>query len=67
MVFFCFSANRGFSIGISDVTPGLGLLKAKDELLSNGYKKCDEYIQDFKEGRLNTQPGCSEEETLEVV
>jgi DNA-directed RNA polymerase III subunit RPC1 len=59
-------ANRGFSIGIGDVTPGLGLLKAKDELLNCGYKKCDEFIQDFKESRLQTQPGCSEEETLEV-
>ena len=28
--------NRGFSIGIGDVSPGQGLLKAKDELLSNG-------------------------------
>ena len=59
-------ANRGFSIGIGDVTPGHGLLKAKDELLNTGYKKCDEFIQDFKESRLQTQPGCSEEETLEV-
>ena len=28
--------NRGFSIGIGDVTPGQGLLRAKDQLLSNG-------------------------------
>ncbi|CAB4015852.1 DNA-directed RNA polymerase III subunit RPC1 [Paramuricea clavata] len=62
-----FLSNRGFSIGIGDVTPGLGLLKAKDELLNCGYKKCDEFIQDFKESRLQTQPGCSEEETLEAV
>ena len=62
-----FLSNRGFSIGIGDVTPGHGLLNAKDELLSNGYKKCDEFIQDFKESRLQTQPGCSEEETLEAV
>ena len=32
-----FIGNRGFSIGIGDVTPGHGLLQAKDELLDNGY------------------------------
>ena len=30
------------------------------------YSKCDSYIQDFKEGKLQTQPGCSADETLEV-
>ena len=29
--------NRGFSIGIGDVTPGYGLLRAKHELLRAGY------------------------------
>ena len=28
--------NRGFSIGIGDVTPGEGLLKAKQQLLEDG-------------------------------
>ena len=31
------------------------------------YEKCDEYIQELDEGRLQTQPGCSEEETLDVL
>ncbi len=31
-----FLSNRGFSIGIGDVTPGVGLLKAKQELLNDG-------------------------------
>ena len=30
------------------------------------YHKCDEFIQSFKEGKLQTQAGCSAEETLEV-
>ena len=59
--------NRGFSIGIGDVTPGTGLLKAKQELLDAGYTKCDEYIRDLQEGRLQAQPGCTEEETLEAM
>ncbi len=62
----CVEANRGFSIGIGDVTPGQGLLKAKQELLDAGYKKCDEYIEALKTGRLQQQPGCTAEETLEV-
>ncbi|GFT84690.1 DNA-directed RNA polymerase III subunit RPC1 [Nephila pilipes] len=58
-------ANRGFSIGIGDVTPGLGLLKEKQILLEQGYSKCEEYIQSLERGELETLPGCSEEETLE--
>ena len=34
-----FLMNRGFSIGIGDVSPGKGLLKAKHELLNAGYVK----------------------------
>ena len=30
------------------------------------YQKCDGYIGQYEEGRLQTQPGCSAEETLEV-
>ncbi|KAI3365191.1 hypothetical protein L3Q82_010287 [Scortum barcoo] len=44
-------SNRGFSIGIGDVTPGQGLLKAKHDLLDDGYKKCDEYIEALKTGK----------------
>lgn len=64
--FLLIIANRGFSIGIGDVTPGQGLLKAKYELLNAGYKKCDEYIEALNTGKLQQQPGCTAEETLEV-
>ena len=30
------------------------------------YGKCDEYISDLDDGKLQAQPGCTEEETLEV-
>ncbi|XP_043911596.1 DNA-directed RNA polymerase III subunit RPC1 [Protopterus annectens] len=60
-------SNRGFSIGIGDVTPGQGLLKAKQELLDAGYAKCDEYIDALKTGKLQQQPGCTAEETLEAL
>ncbi|KAA8581469.1 hypothetical protein FQN60_003050 [Etheostoma spectabile] len=41
-----FLSNRGFSIGIGDVTPGQGLLKAKQDLLDDGYKKELSVIRD---------------------
>ncbi|XP_065063697.1 DNA-directed RNA polymerase III subunit RPC1-like isoform X2 [Rhopilema esculentum] len=62
-----FLMNRGFSIGIGDVTPGKGLVRAKNKLLLEGYAKCDKFIVDFENGRLQTQPGCTAEETLEAV
>ena len=30
------------------------------------YLKCSKFIEDFEDGRLQTQPGCTPEETLEV-
>lgn len=62
-----FLSNRGFSIGIGDVTPGQGLLRAKMNLLSAGYNKCDEYIHELNSGKLQTQAGCSAEQTLEAM
>lgn len=38
-----------------------------DFYLNTRYAKCNEFIQDFKEGKLTTQPGCTAEETLEAV
>ena len=60
-----FMMNRGFSIGIGDVTPSEDLLKKKLELVQNGYEKCDEYIKSLREGKLQCQSGQSEEESLE--
>lgn len=42
-------------------------MKEKSELLRNGYKICDDYIESLKEGRLKAQPGCTEYETLEAL
>ena len=58
------TGNRGFSIGIGDVTPGLGLIKAKNQLLEDGYTKCDGYIRSLEQGKLTTQPGCTEDENF---
>lgn len=61
-----FMMNRGFSIGIGDVTPSTRLIKDKMELLRRGYSKCDEFIRQLSDGKLQCQPGCNPEQTLEV-
>ncbi|XP_023347954.1 DNA-directed RNA polymerase III subunit RPC1 [Eurytemora carolleeae] len=61
-----FLMNRGFSIGIGDVTPSPSLLKLKQGLVSSGYDKCDGYIAQLESGTLPCSAGCSEEETLEA-
>lgn len=35
--FFTLLGNRGFSIGIGDVTPGKGLVDEKEYLVEEGY------------------------------
>ncbi|XP_054160182.1 DNA-directed RNA polymerase III subunit RPC1-like isoform X2 [Oppia nitens] len=62
-----FIAQRGFSLGIEDVTPTKGLIEAKTSLFEKGYKKVDEYIGKLKEGKLETMAGRSAEETLESM
>ncbi|KAH3667906.1 hypothetical protein WICMUC_005184 [Wickerhamomyces mucosus] len=61
-----FLGNRGFSIGINDVTPGHKLKTRKEEMVEIAYQKCDELIKLYNEGKLETQPGCNEEQTLEA-
>jgi len=58
--------NRGFSIGINDVTPADDLKQKKEELVEIAYAKCDELIDLYHKGKLETQPGCNEEQTLEA-
>ena len=54
-----------FLVGLGDVTPSHELMKMKGDLVQNGYDKCDEYIQQLKDGKLASHAGSSEEETLE--
>ncbi|KAG2393444.1 hypothetical protein C9374_006975 [Naegleria lovaniensis] len=58
--------NHGFSIGIDDVMPSPSLTEKKKMILSEGYKVCDQYIKLFKDGKLEPQPGCNMEQTLEA-
>ncbi|KAG7661786.1 RPO31 [[Candida] subhashii] len=58
--------NRGFSIGINDVTPAWELKQKKELMVEKAYLKCDELIDLYNRGKLETQPGCNEEQTLEA-
>ncbi|KAK6461924.1 DNA-directed RNA polymerase III subunit C1 [Scheffersomyces coipomensis] len=58
--------NRGFSIGINDVTPGVDLKNKKETMVEQAYANCDELIRLYNQGKLETQPGCNEEQTLEA-
>ena len=62
-----FLMNRGFSLGIDDVTPTTQLKQKKQQLLDDGYKVVEEYIKSHKDGKLEAQPGNTTEETLELM
>jgi len=56
----------GFSIGIDDVQPGSGLQRHKDNLVRTAYAECDKLISESRSGSLDNQPGCDQDQTLEV-
>ncbi|KAI3754196.1 hypothetical protein L1987_53974 [Smallanthus sonchifolius] len=58
--------NHGFSIGIDDVQPGDNLNDNTLRIISEGNKKCDDFILDFNKGKLKLQPGCNAPQTLEA-
>ncbi|KAL0220277.1 hypothetical protein RCL1_000131 [Eukaryota sp. TZLM3-RCL] len=57
---------RGFSIGVSDVTPSERLSLLKEDLLWAGYNKSNDLIAKYQAGELVPQPGCNAEQTLEA-
>ena len=58
-------STLGLSIGIDDVTPFFALKQAKADLLKMGYERCDEMIEEFKNGNLELKAGCNADQTLE--
>lgn len=62
-----FIANRGFSLGIDDVTPTQSLEDEKLSLLTNGYATVNQSIVDEREGRLEAEAGLSRSATLEAL
>jgi DNA-directed RNA polymerase III subunit RPC1 len=67
---FCaryFGNYKGFSMGISDVTPSEKLKALKHDILSNGYKKAAANIKMYEEGDLELRPGCDLLQSLEEI
>ncbi|GIQ90390.1 hypothetical protein KIPB_013172, partial [Kipferlia bialata] len=62
-----FLRDRGFSIGIEDVTPSKRLLALKKSTLQLSYDKCDDLIREYEAGTLQPKPGCTALQTLEAV
>ncbi|GAB5370703.1 hypothetical protein AAMO2058_001515900 [Amorphochlora amoebiformis] len=58
--------TRGFSIGITDVTPSTRVTERKQALIKQGYAKCHDFINKFKTGKLEADPGCTVVETVEA-
>ncbi|SHO79390.1 RNA polymerase III largest subunit C160 [Malassezia sympodialis ATCC 42132] len=58
-------SNQGFSLGISDVTPGQRLRDTKDRHVRDAYAQCTDLIELAKRGKLENLPGCDQEQTLE--
>nr|AOE43186.1 RNA polymerase III largest subunit [Cavenderia deminutiva] len=61
-----FLGDHGFSIGIPDVKPSPDLNAKKDALVAKGHAKCQEFLDDYKSGKLTAQSGCTIEQTFEA-
>jgi len=59
--------HKGFSIGISDVTPSAELSQLKRDILSTGYVQAEEKIDLYDAGKLELRPGCDLLQSLEEV
>jgi len=60
-----FIGDRGFSIGVDDVTPSDSMLKLKQRILTEGQKAAEEQIEAYKSGKIRLKPGCDALQSLE--
>ena len=49
--------DKGFSIGIDDVTPSEGMLAVKSQILQDGQKQAQSQIDAYKAGSIRLKPG----------
>jgi len=59
--------HRGFSIGISDVTPSNKLTTMKHKILLEGYRKSESNLDLYEKGELELRPGCNLLQSLEEI
>ena len=60
-----YMCNRGFSIGIDDVTPSAKMMKLKEKILTDGQKQAYDQIEAYKTGKIRLKPGCDALQSLE--
>jgi DNA-directed RNA polymerase III subunit RPC1 len=60
-----FMGERGFSIGVDDVTPSPEMLQIKETVMVSGQKKAEDEIDAYKSGRIKLKPGCDALQSLE--
>jgi DNA-directed RNA polymerase III subunit RPC1 len=60
-----FMGERGFSIGIEDVTPSKIMLDIKAKTLKNGQLQAEREIDAYKSGQIKLKPGCDALQSLE--
>jgi hypothetical protein len=53
-----FLGDRGFSIGVDDVTPSLGMRTIKTRIVADGQRLAQEQITAYKSGKIRLKPGC---------
>ena len=59
--------ERGFSIGIDDVTPSEALTQQKKQMVRVGYASCQDKIDQYTHGKLEPISGCDPQQTLESL
>ena len=57
--------DRGFSIGIEDVTPTSSMLSLKSRILHEGQREAKDQIALYSKGTIKLKPGCNALQSLE--
>ncbi len=60
-----FMGDRGFSIGVNDVTPSKIMLDIKSKTLKSGQLQAEDEIEAYKSGKIKLKPGCDALQSLE--
>lgn len=60
-----FISDRGFSIGIDDVTPSKQILSLKNDLLNHALVKAQKFINSYTNSQIKLKPGCNALQSLE--
>jgi DNA-directed RNA polymerase III subunit RPC1 len=60
-----YMCDRGFSIGIEDVTPTPKMKAVKDDLVSSGQAEALTLIDSYRTGDIKLKPGCDALQSLE--